>query len=122
LELSKQSGEDRVRGRALLNLGAVAYQLKKPEAEALVKEGLDWYAKEGADVYTTIEKEVVQEDGLRLLSRIAREKGDQAGAEKYDKQFFEAIGVDPDRYGKLRASPCFAIYQARPAGELKAKR
>lgn len=30
LEMAKQSGEDRVRGRALLNLGMVAFQLKRP--------------------------------------------------------------------------------------------
>ena len=122
LELAKQSGEDRVRGRALLNLGMVGLQLKKPDTVAMVKEGLDWYEKEGSDVYTTIEKEAVRQDGLRLLSRIARQNGDQAEAEKYDKQYFESLGPDPERYGKLRNSPCFAIYQARPAGELKAQK
>ncbi len=118
LELAKQSGEDRIRGRALLNLGMVGVQLKKPDAIALVQEGLDWYEKEGSDVYTTIEKEAVRQDGLRMLSRIARQNGDDAAAKKYDQQFFESLGSDPDRYGTLRASQCFAIYQARPAGEL----
>lgn len=122
LELAKQSGEDRIRGRALLNLGMVGVQLKKPEATAMIQEALDWYAKEGKDVYTTIEREAVQQDGLRFLSRIARDNGDQAAAEKYDKQYFESLGPDPDRYGKLRASPCFAIYKGRPAGELKVGR
>jgi tetratricopeptide (TPR) repeat protein len=117
LDLAKQSGEDRVRGRALLNLGMIAYQLKKPEAAAFVQQALDWFAKEGSEVYTTIEKEVVQQDGLRLLSRIAKGNGDEAAAKKYDRQFLDLINTDPDRYGKLRASPCFAIYQARPAGQ-----
>jgi len=119
LELAKQSGEDRIRGRALLNLGMLGVQLKKEDAPALIQEGLDWYAKEGRDVYTTIEREAVQQDGLRMLSRIARDNGNQAAAEKYDKQYFESLGSDPDRYGNLRASPCFAIYKGRPAGELK---
>jgi len=122
LDLAKQSGEDRVRGRALLNLGMIALQLNKPEAVPLIEEGLEWYAKEGSDVYTTIEKEAVRQDGLRMLSRIARQKGDRAAAEKYDKEFLEALGPDPDRYGQIRASQCFAIYQARPAGELSAER
>src|ERR1039458_7417822 len=64
LDLAKQSGEDRVRGNALMNLGMAAFQLKKPEAAALIQEGLEWYAKEGAEVYPSIEREVVRQDGL----------------------------------------------------------
>ena len=65
---------------------------------------------------------VVSEIGHGLLVLIGVQNGDESAADKYDKQFFETLGPDPDRYGNLRASPCFAIYQARPAGELKAGR
>lgn len=114
LELAKRSGEDRIRGRALLNLGMTAAVLKRPEAIALVKEALEWYAGEGKEIYTPIEREAVGQDGLRLLSQIARDNGDEAAAEEYNRQFFEAVGPDPDRYGALRSSPCFEIYKARP--------
>lgn len=114
LELAKRSGEDRIRGRALLNLGMAAWQLKRPEASALVQEALEWYAGEGKEIYTPIEREAVGQDGLRLLSQIARDNGDEEAAERYNRQFFEAVGPDPDRYGALRASPCFEIYKARP--------
>ena len=40
LEVARQSGEHRVYGRALLNLGMAGLQLKKPEARALVEEAL----------------------------------------------------------------------------------
>ena len=114
LELAKRSGEDRIRGRALLNLGMAAWQLKRPEASALVQEALEWYAGEGKEIYTPIEVEAVAQDGLRMLSQIARDNGDEAAAEMYNRQFFESIGPDPDRYGALRSSPCFEIYKARP--------
>jgi len=117
LDLAKQSGEDRVRGQALLNLGMVAYQLKKPEAASIIQEGMDWFAKEGADVYTSIQRDVVQQDGLRILSRIARDQGDQVAAQKYERQYMELVNTDPDRYESIKASPCFAIYQARPKRE-----
>jgi tetratricopeptide (TPR) repeat protein len=121
LELAKRSGEDRIRGRALLNLGMVAWQLKRPEAAALIQEGLDWYAGEGKEIYTPIEREAVAQDGLRLLSQIARDNGDEEAAEKYNRLFFEAVGPDPDRYGALRASPCFEIYKARPVKQAPAQ-
>jgi len=121
LELAKRSGEDRIRGRALLNLGMVAWQLKRPEAIALVKEALEWYAGEGKEIYTPIEREAVGQDGLRLLSQIARDNGDEEAAERYNKEFFESLGSDPDRYGALRASPCFEIYKARPLKQAPAQ-
>jgi tetratricopeptide (TPR) repeat protein len=114
LELAKQSGEDRIRGRALLNLGMAAWQLKRPEAAALVQEALDWYAGDGKAIYMAIEREAVAQDGLRLLSQIAKDNGDEAKAEEYNRRFFETIGSDPERYGALRSSPCFEIYKARP--------
>ena len=122
LDLAKQSGEDRVRGRALLNLGMVGWQLKKPEAAALIEEALEWYEGDGKEIYTPSEREAVKQDGLRLLSRIARDRKDEAAAEKYDRQYFEAIGPDPDRYGAIRSSPCFAIYVGRPAKEASTQR
>ena len=114
LEVAKQSGEDRVRGRVLMNMGMAGLQLKKPEAMAFIQEGLEWYAGPNGKVYPDIEREVMQQDGLRLLSRVARETGDEALAEKYMKEFFESVGPDPDRYEVVRASPCFAIYKAMP--------
>ena len=114
LELATQSGEDRVRGRVLMNLGMAGLQLKKPEAMAFVQEGLEWYAGPNGQVYPDIEREVMQQDGLRLLSRVARETGDEALAEQYMKEFYESVGPDPERYEVVRASPCFAIYKAMP--------
>jgi len=121
LELAKRSGEDRIRGRALLNLGMAVWQLKRPEAAPLVQEALAWYAGEGKEIYTPIEREAVSQDGLRLLSQIAKDSGDEAAAEEYNRRFFEAVGPDPDRYGALRASPCFEIYKARPIRQAAAQ-
>ena len=116
LERAKQSREDRVRGQALLNLGMAGLQLKKRESASLLVEALEWHEQQ-AEVYVPIVREAVQQDGLRLLSRVAEQEGDVALAEKYTKQFRESIGPDPDRYGALRKSPCFAIYLARPITE-----
>ena len=114
LELATQSGEDRVRGRVLMNLGMTGLQLKKPEAMDYVQEGLEWYAGPDGQVYPDIEREVMQQEGLRLLSLVARENGDEALAEEYMKQFFESVGQNPERYEEVRNSPCFAIYKAMP--------
>ena len=117
LDLAMQSGEDRVRGRALLNLGMAGLQLKKPEAAAYIQDAMEWYKGDTGAIYTPIEREAILQDGYRLLSQLAKATGDEQAAEKYMKQFFESLGSDHDRYGKLRTSPCFAIYQARPARE-----
>ena len=114
LDLAKQSGEDRVRGRALLNLGAIALQLKKPEAADYIQQAMEWYKGTEGEVYTPLEREVVAQEGLRLLSQIAKQKGDVETAERYNQQFMESVAADPDRYGALRASPCYALYKARP--------
>ncbi len=97
----------------LMNLGMAGLQLKKPEAMAFIQEGLEWYAGPNGQVYPDIEREVMQQDGLSLLSRVARETGDEALAEQYMKEFYESVGADPDRYEVVRASPCFAIYKAK---------
>ena len=115
LDLAKQSGEDRVRGRALLNLGMAGVQLKKPEAAAYIQEAMEWYKGVTGEVYTPIEREAVAQDGLRLLSKIAEQSGDEAQAKKYMQEFFQSVGADPERYEAVRGSPCFAIYQARPS-------
>lgn len=121
LEVARQSGEHRVYGRALLNLGMAGLQLKKPEATALVEEALAIYKKD-TEVYPSIEREVILQDGLRLLSQIARQAGDEALAEARMKQFFETMGADPDRYNTIRQNPCFEIYQARPASQYQTAR
>jgi tetratricopeptide (TPR) repeat protein len=113
LEVARKNGEYRVYGRALLNLGMAGVQLKKADAIAMLEEALEWYRND-REIYPSIEREVVLQDGLRLISQVARQVGDTATAEKYDQQFMELINQNPDRYGELRASPCFAIYQARP--------
>lgn len=116
LQVAKQSGEYRVYGRSLLNLGMAGLQLKKQEATSLVEEALEFYRQDD-EVYPSIEREAVLQDGLRLLSQIARQAGNEAQAEEHMKQFYEFLGSDPDRYGAIRQSPCFEIYQARPASQ-----
>ena len=91
-------------------------QLKKPESTALVEEALDIYKKD-TEVYPSIEREAILQQGLRMLSQIAQQSGDEALAEQRMKEYFEAFGSDPDRFNKLRQSPCFEIYQARPASQ-----
>jgi len=121
LEVARQSGEHRVYGRALLNLGMAGLQLKKPEASALVEEALAIYQKD-TEVYPSIEREAILQDGMRLLSQIARQSGDEALAEERMKQFYETLGSDPDRYNAIRQSPCFEIYRARPASQYQTSR
>ena len=122
VERAKQSGEDKVRGRALLNLGMAALALEKREAIPLIEEALDWYSRQGPEVYVPIEREAILQDGYLLLRRAAEQGGDETAAKKYQRQFFESLGPDPDRYGTLRASPCFAIYKARPVQEKPSSR
>lgn len=122
LDMAIQSGEDRVRGQVLLNLGTAAWQLKKPEAASYIQEAMEWFKGPQGEVYTALQREVVAQDGLRLLSWMAKEKGDDAAAEKYNKQFLESLGSDPDRYHKLRSSPCYAIYQARSSSQPTAQK
>ena len=121
LQVAKQSGEYRVYGRSLLNLGMAGLQLKRPEATALVEEALEFYRQDD-EVYPAIEREAVLQDGLRLLSQIARQAGNEALAEEHMKQFYEFLESDPDRYGAIRQSPCFEIYQARPASQYQSTR
>ena len=79
LELAKRSGEDRIRGRALLNLGMAAWQLKRPGGLSPRPEALEWYAGEGKEIYTPIEGEVVAQDGLRMLSQIRQGQRGRGG-------------------------------------------
>ncbi len=38
------------------------------------------------------------------------------------KQYYELLGSDPERYNAIRQSPCFEIYQARPASQYQTAR
>ena len=67
----------------------------------------------------SLERQVIRQDGLRMLSQYAQQSGDQAAAEKYMKQYYEEMGADAARLMELRKSPCFAIYQGRPKGEVR---
>ena len=113
LEVARKNGEYRVYGRTLINMGMAGIQLKKSDAASLLQEGLQWY-KDDTEIYPAIEREMIRQDGLRMLSQLARQSGNQALAEKYDREFLESMGSDPNRYKTLHESPCFSIYQARP--------
>jgi tetratricopeptide (TPR) repeat protein len=116
LDLAIQSGEDRVRGKALVNLGAVALMLKRPEALTYLKQARDWYSNHG-DVYTEIERETILQDSLMLMSRAAEQAGNEQDAERYKQEFLQSMSADPERYNQVRESPCYALYKARPANQ-----
>ena len=116
LQTAQRSGEYRVYGRTLMNLGAAGLQLKKLESRALLEQGVAWY-KEDNEIYPAIEREAVLQDGLRLLSQLSQQAGNQSQGEQYTKEYLETLGSDPNRYQTLRQSPCFAIYRARPVAE-----
>ncbi|MBI2817310.1 MAG: tetratricopeptide repeat protein [Acidobacteria bacterium] len=113
LEVARKHGEYRVYGRTLINMGMAGIQLNRSDAASLLQEALQWY-KDDTEIYPAIEREMMHQDGLRMLSQLARQSGNQALAEKYDREFWESMGSDPNRYKTLRESPCFSIYQARP--------
>jgi hypothetical protein len=121
LDLAIQSGEDRVRGKALLNLGMIALQLNRPDAASYIEQARDWYANHG-DVYTALERETVAQDGLMMLSRAAELSGDRQLADNYKKQFTQSINANPDRYSQVRNSPCFALYKAQPSNKQQTQR
>ena len=116
LEVAKQSGEDRVRGKALMNLGAVAAQLKRPEAADYIKEAQEWYRTHG-ETFTQIERDTVAIDGLQILSRIYDAAGNKAEADKYRQAYVAAVGKDLDHYNATKSSPCYALYKANPANK-----
>ncbi len=113
LDLAIQSGEDRVRGKALINLGMVAAQLKRPEAMTYLEDAREWYTEHG-DVYTLIESEVIMQDTLMMMSRVAGAAGQAEEAENYRRRYYQSISEDPERYNEVRNSPCYALYKARP--------
>jgi tetratricopeptide (TPR) repeat protein len=122
LDLAVQSGEDRVRGKAFLNLANLSLALKRNEDAAnYFKQAMDWFVSHG-DVYTAIERETVRQDGLLALRRLAEEGGDQALADKYKKEFFDSLGDNPERYQQIRSSPCYALYKANPSNKQQAQR
>jgi tetratricopeptide (TPR) repeat protein len=120
LDLAVQSGEDRVRGKALMNLGGVALMLKRPEAISYFQQAREWYTSHG-DVYTAIERETILQDSLMMMSRAAEQAGNQAEAEQYRKEFVKSIAAEPDRYQLVRESPCYALYKARPVKQAAAQ-
>ncbi|MBI4460914.1 MAG: tetratricopeptide repeat protein [Acidobacteria bacterium] len=121
LQVAQRSGEERVYGRTLLNLGAVGLQLKKPEAASFLQQGVDWY-KEDDEIYPAIEREVMLQDALRLLSQLSQRTGQPDRARQYTKEYLEMLGSDPNRPQSLRQSPCFAIYKGRSASETASSR
>ena len=62
-----------------------------------------------------IEREVIVQQALQMLNQLAQKIGDQQMQEKYARQYAEAAAAAPHSFSELRASPCFAIYMARPA-------
>lgn len=121
LDLAMQSGEDRVRGKALLNLGVLALLLNRPDAANYIEQARDWYANHG-DVYTQLERDVVAQDSLMMLSQAAQQAGDRELADRYKKQFTDTINVDPERYSQMRNSPCYALYKAQPSNKQQSQR
>lgn len=120
LELAVQSGEDRVRGKALLNLGTLALLLKRPEAAEYVRQAMEWYQDHG-EVYTALEREIVQMNGWMTLSRIAEEQGKPEEAQRYRQELAKRLQASPGRYEQLRGSPCYALYKANPSNSHRAR-
>ena len=114
LEVARKNGEYRVYGRALLNLGMTGLATKKKEAIPYLEEAVAWY-RQDHEVYPAIERELVIQDGLRMLNQLAQQTGDKALQEKYSRLYAEAAAAAPHSASELRANPCFAIYMARPA-------
>jgi tetratricopeptide (TPR) repeat protein len=121
LDLAVQSGEDRVRGKALINLGSIAVLLNRPtEATAYLEQARDWFGNHG-EVYTAIERETVEQDGLLLLSEAAKQAGNKDQAEQYRQEFLRSLAASPGRYNAVRESPCYALYKARPVKQQAAR-
>jgi tetratricopeptide (TPR) repeat protein len=114
LEVARKNGEYRVYGRALLNLGMTGLHLKRQEAIPYLEEAAEWY-RQDREVYPAIEREVIIQEALRMLNQLAQQIGDQAMQEKYGKLYADAAAAAPHSFSELKASPCFAIYMARPA-------
>ena len=113
LEVARRNGEYRVYGRALLNLGMTGLQLKREAAVAYLEEAVSWYQQD-REIYPAIEREVIVQEALRLLNQLAQQIGDAEMQEKYAKQYADAAAAAPHSFSELKASPCFAIYMARP--------
>ena len=58
-------------GKALMNLAAVAMQLKRPEAADYLLEAQEWYKSHG-ETFTQIERDTVAIDGARLGDELQR--------------------------------------------------
>jgi tetratricopeptide (TPR) repeat protein len=113
LDAARRNGEYRVYGRALMNLGMVGVAAKRKDAIPYLEEGVAWYQQDH-EVYPAIEREVIIQEGLRMLSQLTQQVGEQALHDKYAKQYADAAASAPHSFSELRASPCFAIYMSRP--------
>ena len=121
LDQAEQSGEDRVHGKALLNLAGLSMALNKnDDAVNYFKQAMDWFVSHG-DVYTEIERETVRQDGLLNLRRLALAANDTALAEQYRKEFFDSLKGNSERYQQIRESPCYALYKSNSANKQEAK-
>lgn len=114
LEVAKKNGEYRVYGRVLVNLGMAGLAMKKKEAIPYLEQAVAWY-RQDREVYPAIEREVIVQQALQMLSQLAQEVGDKDLQEKYAREYAEAAASAPHSFSELKASPCFAIYMARPA-------
>ena len=114
LEVARENGEYRVYGRALLNLGMTGMEMKREEAIPYLEEAVAWY-RQDREVYPAVEREVIVQQGLQMLNQLAQQIGDTEMQEKYARQYAEAAAAAPHSFSELKASPCFAIYMARPA-------
>ncbi|HWP83982.1 MAG TPA: tetratricopeptide repeat protein, partial [Terriglobia bacterium] len=113
LQVARRSGEYRVYGRSLLNLGMAGLEMKKKEAIPYLEEAVEWY-RQDKEIYPAIEREVVLQEALRLLNQLAQQVGDSQQQERYGRMYADAAAAAPHSFSELRASPCFAIYMARP--------
>ena len=114
LQVARQNGEYRVYGRALLNLGMAGLEMKRQEVIPYLEEAVAWFQQD-REIYPAIEREVIVQEGLRMLNHLAQQIGDPAMKEKYARQYADAAAAAPHSFSELKASPCFAIYMARPA-------
>lgn len=120
LDLAVQAGEDRVRGKALLNLGSIAVMLNRPaDATTYLDQARDWFKTHG-EVYTAIERKTVDQDTLQLLSQAAEEAGNKDQAAKYKQEFLQSLSANPSYYA-LRDSPCYELYKAHPLKQQASK-
>jgi tetratricopeptide (TPR) repeat protein len=114
LEVARKNGEYRVYGRTLVNLGMAGLAMKKKEAIPYLEEAVAWY-RQDHEVYPAIEREVIVQQALHMLSQLSQQIGETDLAEKYEREYADAAAAAPHSFSELKANPCFAIYMSRPA-------